>query len=175
MQQAPALVRLDENMIPALQQLAADIWWAHYPGLISDAQIRFMLAEMYSTVRLQEEMAAGVYYGGVQADAALCGYFSVRLDAEHPAQAWLDKLYLSPACHGRGWGQWMLQQAAACAWQLGADRLDLRVNRHNKRAIVAYERAGFVKVGEDCAEIGNGFVMDDFLFALCRPGLALSR
>lgn len=175
MPQGPELVRLDERLIPALQQVAADIWWAHYPGLISDEQIRFMLAEMYSTARLREEMAAGVRYYGAQADKALCGYFSVRLDAQRPTQAWLDKLYLSPAWHGRGWGQGMLEAAAGCAWQLGAERLDLRVNRHNKQAIAAYERAGFVKVGEDCADIGNGFVMDDFLYALFRLGTTAAR
>lgn len=167
MEQAPALEPLDESKIAALQQLAADIWWAHYPSLISDEQIRFMLARMYAPARLREEMAAGVQYHGLQAGGTLCGYYSVRREGKD--RAWLDKLYLRPACHGRGWGQLMLQHAAACAWQLGAARLDLRVNRHNAQAIAAYRRAGFELVGEDCADIGDGFVMDDFLFALHRP------
>ncbi len=161
------LIEIDHAQVPALQALAADIWWAHYPALISDAQIRFMLERMYSAAQLTQELADGVCYRGLRLDDRLCGYFSVRADLD--GGAWLDKLYLLPALHGQGHGQRMLRAAEQCAWQLGAHRLRLRVNRHNDTAIAAYRRAGYVLLGEDCAEIGDGFVMDDFIFGLDAP------
>ncbi|KAF0808994.1 N-acetyltransferase GCN5 [Alcanivorax sp. S71-1-4] len=161
------LIKIEHAHVPALQALAADIWWAHYPALISTEQIRFMLARMYSDAQLTRELDEGVCYRGLRVDGHLCGYFSVRADLD--GGAWLDKLYLRPALHGRGHGQRMLRAAEQCAWQLGAARLRLRVNRHNDIAIAAYRRAGYALLGEDCADIGDGFVMDDFIFGLDAP------
>ena len=163
------MIEIDQARLPALQSLAADIWWAHYPGLISDEQIRFMLARMYSDAQLMRELTDGVCYRGLEVGGRLSGYFSVRPDGEDGA--WLDKLYLLPALHGQGHGQTMLRAAEHCAWRLGAARLRLRVNRHNDKAIAAYRRAGYVLLGEDCADIGDGFVMDDFIFGIGAPSL----
>lgn len=167
------LIAIDQAHLPALQSLAADIWWAHYPGLISDDQIRFMLARMYSQAQLSRELAEGVHYAGLDVDGRLSGYFSVRPDGE--GGAWLDKLYLLPALHGQGYGQQMLRAAEQSAWQRGAGRLRLRVNRHNDKAIAAYQRAGYALLGEDCADIGDGFVMDDFIFGIEAPVVTADR
>jgi len=47
----------------------------------------------------------------------------------------------------------------------GAARVILNVNKHNMRAIRAYERAGFSVVDAVVNEIGGGYVMDDFIMA----------
>ncbi|WP_431021594.1 hypothetical protein, partial [Chromobacterium phragmitis] len=43
--------------------------------------------------------------------------------------------------------------------------LMLTVNRHNAEAIAVYEKRGFRVRGEVAADIGNGFVMDDYVMA----------
>jgi RimJ/RimL family protein N-acetyltransferase len=48
----------------------------------------------------------------------------------------------------------------------GARHLELRVKRQNRKAIRAYERAGFVVIQTLVTDIGSGFVMDDFLMRL---------
>jgi hypothetical protein len=40
------------------------------------------------------------------------------------------------------------------------------VKRQNRKAIRAYERAGFVVIQTLVTDIGSGFVMDDFLMRL---------
>jgi hypothetical protein len=37
------------------------------------------------------------------------------------------------------------------------------VNKGNEKAIRSYERNGFVKVRSQVADIGKGFVMDDYV------------
>lgn len=43
-------------------------------------------------------------------------------------------------------------------------RIYLTVNKHNKRAIAAYERFGFARTEEAASDIGGGFVMDDYIY-----------
>ena len=42
--------------LPAIRELAAIIWHAHYPGIISREQIDYMLARMYALETLRDEM-----------------------------------------------------------------------------------------------------------------------
>ncbi|MDZ7686354.1 MAG: hypothetical protein U5O39_16270 [Gammaproteobacteria bacterium] len=42
----------------------------------------------------------------------------------------------------------------------------LQVNKHNRRAIEAYERAGFAREASILDDIGEGFFMDDYVLAI---------
>ena len=48
---------------------------------------------------------------------------------------------------------------------LGAHEVWLQVNKRNARAIAAYVKAGFHIASEAVADIGHGFVMDDYFMA----------
>jgi ribosomal protein S18 acetylase RimI-like enzyme len=39
----------------------------------------------------------------------------------------------------------------------------LTCNRNNTESLAVYEHLGFKKVREEVADIGNGFVMDDYI------------
>ena len=73
----------------------------------------------------------------------------------------------APSARGHGLGKRAIEFAAACARQTGATRIRLTVNKHNAAAIAAYQRAGFVRTRELVADIGGGYVMDDYEFVLC--------
>ena len=62
----------------------------------------------------------------------------------------------------------MLQFVIANAKKYGLDTIVLNVNRDNP-AVYAYEHLGFVKIGEEKNDIGQGFFMDDFVFAYKIP------
>jgi diamine N-acetyltransferase len=47
----------------------------------------------------------------------------------------------------------------------GAIEVWLQVNKKNRQAIAAYEKAGFRIAEEAVFDIGKGFVMDDFLMS----------
>ena len=57
--------------------LAAVIWRAHYPGLISTEQIEYMLARMYDAESMRRELEGGVSWFRVLADGAMRGFASV--------------------------------------------------------------------------------------------------
>jgi ribosomal protein S18 acetylase RimI-like enzyme len=110
----------------------------------------------------------GVRYDVVERAGQPIGYLAISLHPDgHRAE--LHKLYLLPELQGRGVGQAMLRHIIAVALAAGAQRLELRVNRHNFRAQRAYLRAGFKVEREVCQDIGGGFVMDDLVMA-CELG-----
>lgn len=148
-----------------LRSLAERIWWGCYPGIISDEQIAYMLGWMYAEEKIVGEIEAGVVWELAWLGETPVGFFAV--EAAEAEAAKLHKLYLLPELHGRGHGQTMLARVDEVARASGAAELWLQVNKQNTRALRAYERAGFQRVKEAVAEIGGGFVMDDYI--LSRP------
>lgn len=148
--------------IPTLRSLADAIWRACYPGIITPAQIDYMLARMYAADHIAAELKDGVAW-----DLAWAGERPVGFLAYGPVEAMgaikLHKLYLLPEFHGRGHGQHLLAHFHAEARRRGATRVHLQVNKANARALRAYERAGYRIERAAVADIGGGFVMDDFI------------
>ena len=149
--------------LPAICELAAVIWHAHYPGIISRAQIDYMLARMYSLETMRAEIQSlGIHYERLLLDDAVTGFASYGPTGD-PKTWKLHKLYLLPDQHGHGLGSKLLRHCESQAHALGAQRLLLNVNKRNARAIAAYQRNSFVIAESVCLDIGNGFVMDDFI------------
>ena len=148
--------------IPLLRSLADAIWRESYPGIISVAQIAYMLARMYAAEVIQRELAAGVRWELAHLDGEPVGFLSCTRDATQQLLK-LNKLYLLPAHHGRGHGRAMLDHVKTFAFELRATRILLTVNKANARALRAYERAGFRTIDAIVTDIGGGFVMDDFV------------
>jgi diamine N-acetyltransferase len=152
-----------EPDIPLIRQLADRIWRACYPGIISAAQIDYMLGWMYSEERLASDLRNGVRLELVEFAGSAVGYIGTEREAASGLLR-LHKLYLLPECHGSGLGQRLLGHVQQLARDSGCRAVELRVNKSNHRAIRAYERAGFVLREAVVADIGGGFVMDDFIF-----------
>ncbi|HEU5070261.1 MAG TPA: GNAT family N-acetyltransferase [Verrucomicrobiae bacterium] len=151
--------------LPAIRDLAGVIWRAHYPGIISAAQIDYMLGWMYALETLEAEMQTlGICYEQLLVDGKLTGFAAFGPTREPPTFK-LHKLYLHPSAHGRGLGSRLLQHCEHQAWKQGARRFVLAVNKHNTQAIEAYERNGFTVTDAVVTNIGAGFVMDDFIMA----------
>ena len=153
------------NDLPALAALAGVIWRQHYPGIISHAQIDHMLARMYSLDVLREEIRAkGVRFVQLLVEGRFVGFAS-HGPASEPGVMKLHKCYLLPEMHGRGLGSLLLQHCERAVRELGASRLILAVNKHNTKAVAAYQRNGFAVVESVITDFGNGFVMDDYIMA----------
>ncbi len=156
--------------IPLIQNLSRRIWREHYPGIISRAQIEYMLERMYSAARLRDEMMnEGYRYVMVSDLDKPIGYLSYRYHPEDTSLA-LSKIYLRASYRAKGIGRRMLQYTKEQAVVWKATSVFLFVNRHNRKAIGVYERFGFRKTAETVADIGGGFVMDDYRMELRITG-----
>jgi len=164
-QNVEKIVRAAEADLPAISQLAGVIWRACYPDIITHAQIDYMLARMYALDVLRDEIRSqGIRYDRLLLDGELAGFAAYGPTSE-PGVIKLYKLYLLPELHGRGLGSLLLQQVEREVRAGGVRRWMLSVNKRNAKAIAAYQRNGFRIVESVVTDIGNGFVMDDYIMA----------
>lgn len=149
--------------IDRLAALAREIWYAHYPAIISVAQIEYMLAERYSAeIVLAELRRDDMWWDKLNVAGAMEGFASYFLTGA-PGEMKLDKLYVHPRLQRRGYGGMMIARAGEVARSRGCKRLVLAVNRNNRSAIDAYRKHGFRVAESAVKDIGGGFVMDDYI------------
>ena len=154
---------LTEADFGTLSDLANTIWRSHYISIISAEQIEYMLAGRYVPEKLCAYIGSDVRWLDLlwQGDLAI-GYCSYAL-TEKPDEMKLEQLYLLPALHGKGLGGAMLRHVESRARDKGMASLMLTVNKHNAGSIAVYRKAGFTVREEARFDIGNGFVMDDYV------------
>ncbi len=145
--------------VQAINELAQHIWRAHYPGIISEEQIEFMLSSMYSIDSLTMQMAKGHSFLMAEEGNTLLGYLSYH--SEEDGSYFLNKLYVDVRLQRKNTGGQLLQ---ACLLACKKDKkIRLQVNRKNFKAINFYFKMGFVIEATGDFDIGNGYFMNDFI------------
>lgn len=144
-------------------ELADEIWHECFVDIISEGQIDYMVEKFQSLDAMicQIEEQSYSYFAVYDGDD-LCGYIAVK--PEQDDRFFLSKLYLRADKRGQGIVFAMLARVFDEARRAGKSSVYLTVNKHNDRAIAVYKRTGFVITDEVVTDIGNGYVMDDFIF-----------
>ncbi len=153
-----------------IESMARKIWPAAYAGIISDAQIEFMLHRMYSPSKLVAEMnQEGISYHWILSQGNKTGFIAAGPSPEDESVQQLHKFYLLPPRQNLGIGSSAMDLLIDRLSSSGCTRIELRVNRNNTRAIAFYRKNDFEVFAEECRAIGGGFVMDDFLMRRILP------
>jgi len=145
--------------LPRISELAAIIWNHHYPAIITQEQIDYMLRLMYSADSLLEQVNKKNhrFYLIAKNDADV-GFISVRDEGQ--GKWFINKFYVHQNEAAKGIGS---EALAALIKLLDPKVLSLTVNRKNFKAINFYFKCGF-KIREVADfDIGNGYVMNDFV------------
>ena len=147
--------------IEQVADLARQIWNQHFVPIIGQGQVDYMLEKFQSVAAITRQISDGYEYYLTRAEESPIGYLCLifPVDDEH---AQLSKLYLLAEKRGQGLGREMLDCCEQRCRERDKQRLWLTVNRHNTGSIRFYEKAGFINAGTLLADIGNGYVMDDF-------------
>src|ERR1700704_6248626 len=82
--------------VDRLCALAAGIWRAYYPAIISTAQIEYMLAQRYNPAVVREELQRGdLWWDQLLVDDRMTGFASYFM-TRNRGEMKLDKLYMHP-------------------------------------------------------------------------------
>lgn len=150
--------------LPIIQSLAHRIWHESYPGIISTAQIDYMLEQRYALGQLASDLQEGIRMDLASVDGQAVG-FSGYGPAEEESEVKLHKLYVMANQRRHGIGRALLLRAATWGRDSGFQSLCLLVNKRNVNAIAAYQRYGMQVREAVVTDIGRGFVMDDYIMA----------
>lgn len=161
------ITKISTESIPQIERLSSEIWHQVYSTLISTEQIDFMLNMMYSRSSLEKQMLELEHqFILISIDEEAVGYASYSLkSAAEPTIFRLNKLYLQPECHGKGLGKAMIQFIIEESIPAGAKSLELNVNKANP-TVSFYKKIGFSITEETVLQIGEGYVMDDYIMTL---------
>lgn len=146
--------------VPLIQELTNLIWPGTYQSILTQAQIDYMIAEMYSTAALNKQLENGITFLLLWDGDQAIGF--AGFGAESAGVYKLHKLYLHPAYQGKGAGKFLLHTVISHVTVAGGQVLELNVNRYNK-ARYFYEKIGFEICEEKDINIGNGYWMNDFV------------
>jgi len=151
--------------IPLIRSLADRIWWRHYPAIITNDQIEYMLELMYSERSITEQMQKHQNYTLIYADGEPVGYYAVS--EKSPGHFFLHKFYIDTDQHRKGIGATAFDHIKENDCK-GYKEITLQVNRRNIKAVNFYFKHGFVIDYVDDFDIGNGYTMDDFFMKLTK-------
>lgn len=161
-----SIVAATKQHIPTIRKLAKHFWPVAFKSILTAEQIDYMMEMMYSYVALEKQMNEGHQYAIAQENNDNVGYVSYETNHNQSNKTKIHKLYISPNHQRHGIGKAMLDYVAHHALQSDNNALFLNVNKYNTKAINFYNKHHLFLAKEETIDIGNGFVMDDFVFEL---------
>lgn len=148
--------------IPTIQDLAKKSWNLAYANIISQEQIDYMLDLMYSEETLNQHLKNTNYqYYLISENDEFLGFVGFEFHQE-PETTKLHRIYFLKEAQGKGLGKKALNFIKEEVRKIGDKRITLAVNKNNQ-AKSFYESQGFKVYDEGVFDIGNGYVMDDYL------------
>lgn len=150
----------ENEQVETLSKLAYEIWNQHFVPIIGQAQVDYMLNKFLSPKALASQIASGYEYFLVSYDDTLAGFTGIHAENE---SLFLSKLYVHIDHRGKGIASLIFQELVKICKERNLDKIWLTCNRYNSNTLAIYEHLGFEIVREEAADIGNGFVMDDYI------------
>lgn len=150
-----------EDDIKELAALGNDIWREHYSSILSEEQIDYMLEKFQSESAIKEQIEQGYEYYFIKEDSNSIGYIGLCKKSEH---LFLSKLYIKQDYRSKGYGKKAFNFVCTKCKDFGLDKIVLTVNKNNLNSIAFYEKIGLKKTDSVVCDIGDGFVMDDYIY-----------
>jgi len=120
---------------------------------------------MYSDKSLQEQMEMdNHHYFLAKENDKFLGYMSIQHNCENTGKTKIHKIYILPDMQKKGIGKLLLNTAINETKMQNESAVYLNVNKYNENAIKFYQKTGFFLAKEEVIDIGNGFIMDDYVF-----------
>ncbi|WP_353169036.1 GNAT family N-acetyltransferase [Flavobacterium sp.] len=160
------MISCKKEQLPKVRDLAYAIWPSTYGDILSNAQLVYMLDVFYSIANLEKQMDEGQVFELFFEDTNVIGFVAYELNCNfenlgRPLTK-IHKIYLLPETQGKGFGKFMIDEIVKIAKSNNQEGIYLNVNKYN-RAKFFYEKLGFVISKEEVIDIGNGYVMDDYV------------
>lgn len=155
------LKNVTTKQIPELACLANEIWHECFTDILSSNQIDYMVEKFQSERAFIEYFKDENYaYYFILYFNSVVGYMGIKREDN---KLFLSKLYVKSEYRRKGIaGKCIDLMVERCKIE-NLTEIYLTVNKHNERAISAYLKNGFIVECEQVADIGCGYVMDDYV------------
>jgi ribosomal protein S18 acetylase RimI-like enzyme len=150
------------NDISIIREIAQITWPVAFGEILSKEQLAYMMEMMYSQQVLENQLLHGHEFYLFLEEERVLGFMGIEKNYKNQNQLKIHKLYILPAEQGKKIGEKLILFAENICLEEQIQKLTLNVNRYNK-ALHFYEKLGFENVKSEDIEIGNGYLMEDFV------------
>jgi len=152
------------DQIKIIQDLAYLTWPQTFGEILSPEQVTYMLEWMYNEKILKEQAENGHEFYTYSENEKPLGFIGLEAFPQEDKLK-IHKIYVLPDTQGKGVGKKLLLKAIEVANEKSISNVFLNVNRYNK-AVGFYENMGFEILYEENIDIGNGYLMEDYVMNL---------
>jgi len=149
--------------IPIIKAIAEKAWRPTYDHILTEQQTIYMLDLMYNSLTLENQIKDNIAFFMVDLERETVGYFALETINDQIVK--LHKLYLDPMQKQKGLGRKIIQYIKEWTLENQRERIILNVNKNNS-AVHFYQKMGFTIIEEMILDIGEGYVMDDYVMQL---------
>ena len=154
-----------KELIETTVQLAYKIWNQHYVPIIGQDQVDYMLDKFQNTEAISNQINNGYEYFIIHHEQKPSGYLALVPNSKEK-KLMISKIYVDSDFRGLGLGSKLLDFTIETAKRGTFECIWLTVNKNNTKSIEWYKAKGFVIKEKIAMDIGNGFIMDDYLMEL---------
>ncbi len=159
------LIKANSEHISIIIELTKKIWPVAYGEILSKAQLDYMIDKFYNETALRELMKKGhIFYLAQDEKNNYVGFVSYEINSE-PNKTKIHKIYVLPETQGTGLGRQFFELVKEKAIENNQEAIFLNVNKYNN-AIHFYYKLGFIKIKDEVIDIGNDYVMDDYVMEI---------
>lgn len=149
--------------IKIIQDIVYTTWPITYGEILAAEQLKYMLDLFYSEDALTDQFdkKEQLFYLITEEETTL-GFIGIEHNYQNKAITKIHKIYILPQTQGKGIGKITIEGIEKLALENNSASLLLNVNRFNN-ALQFYEKVGFKVIDEVNIEIGNGYLMEDYV------------
>lgn len=150
-----------DTQVREIADLAKVIWNEHFTPIIGKDQVDYMVEKFQSYPALKEQISEGYEYYQIFSGGEFCGYTGIRPGEDN--RLFLSKLYLKKESRGHHLATGAFSFLKEICRERGYSAIWLTCNKHNDNSLGVYRHFGFEIVDTQEADIGGGFIMDDYI------------
>ena len=157
-----------------LARMAGQIWREYWPAIIGEPQTEYMIDKFQSLDAIVRDMTEHDYeYWLLVAteqdedglEKSIVGFTGGHNELE-TNRFFISKIYLFAESRGHGYARRTIEFYEDLCFARGFEAMYLTVNKYNDLGIRAYKGTGFNIIDSVETDIGEGYIMDDYIMEL---------
>ena len=157
------IILVEEDLVPLLSFFAKDVFIDYYTNLIGKPQANYMADLFLSQEAIQNLINNGAIFKLVLDNNEPIGFIEYIKEKD---KVFLSKFYVRKDKRNKGIGRFMLNDCIEYTKNNNLNMIYLTVNKGNSQSIKKYDHIGFKRIDDVVNDIGNGYVMDDYIMQL---------
>ena len=157
------LAKVDDSLIRETAEFAQNVFIDYYTDLIGIKQSVYMAEKFLSQDVIRKLIDEGAVFTLVKEGDQILGFYECQKEEN---RMFLSKLYVDKHYRGKGIGRFMFDDLLNYTRDNNLSRIYLTVNKGNTPSFNIYRHLGFEVIDAVETDIGQGYIMDDYIMQL---------